>query len=302
MYTYACHEEERSLCGLELRRLFGRMPERNQLESPLCLDPSRSPFLKLRLDPLAEADSLEGLEEQAESIELSGETFKVFSVKTGESPDYDAQREIERRIGGRITGKAEMRRPDRKFGVIQTRGRWILGELRHSEAVWLRHSVKPRSYSTALSTRVARAVANIAVPAPQGQTAIDPCCGIGTVLIEALSMGMNMVGADINPLAVQGARQNLKHFGLPDVVKLADMRTLEGPFDAVVLDLPYNLCSKLPPAERLEMLRSARRLGKRGVILSAEPIEDDVVHAGFRIADAARMAKGAFVRTILYVE
>ncbi|GAA3334615.1 hypothetical protein GCM10020331_103270 [Ectobacillus funiculus] len=73
---------------------------------------------------------------------------------------------------------------------------------------------KPHSYSTSLSTRVARAVANIAVPDPTGIKAIDPCCGIGTVLVEALSMGINIVGSDINPLVLPGARENIAHFWL----------------------------------------------------------------------------------------
>ena len=39
-------------------------------------------------------------------------------------------------------------------------------------------------------------------------------------------MGIDIVGCDINPLAVRGARVNLDHFGMPNVVSIADMRTL----------------------------------------------------------------------------
>src|SRR6185369_6412097 len=96
--------------------------------------------------------------------------------------------------------------PERVFGIVIIGGRWYFGTYMESEAVWFHHVKKPRSYSTSLSTRVARAVANIAVPNPDGVKAIDPCCGIGTVVVEALSMGIDIVGRDINPLVVIGSR------------------------------------------------------------------------------------------------
>src|SRR5699024_12707447 len=60
---------------------------------------------------------------------------------------------------------------------------------------------------------MARAIANIAVPYPNGVTAIDPCCGIGNVLVEALSMEIDIVGRDINPLVTRGSRENIAYFG-----------------------------------------------------------------------------------------
>ena len=85
--------------------------------------------------------------------------------------------------------------------------KWIFGDYVKSEAVWYRHQKKPHGYSTALNTRVARAVVNIAIPNPSNIKAIDPCCGIGTVLVEARSMGINIVGSDRNHLILPGARE-----------------------------------------------------------------------------------------------
>jgi tRNA G10 N-methylase Trm11 len=171
--------------------------------------------------------------------------------------------------------------------------------LQKSEAVWLRHNDKPQHYSTALSTRVARAVANIAVPNPLGIRAIDPCCGIGTVLIEALSMEMDMVGNDLNPLAVKGARINLAYFGLPNKVSLGDIRTIQGKYDVLILDLPYNLCSVLPSEEQLEMLMAARRLAARAVVVSTEIIDSALEQAGFVIQDRCVVKKGSFTRQVM---
>ncbi|MCZ8522282.1 MULTISPECIES: TRM11 family SAM-dependent methyltransferase [Paenibacillus] len=299
LYTYACHEDERELCLLELRTLLGCEPEDGWLRSGRVVDPGRSPFVKQRLDVLFEEASLPALLERLPELDLAGETFKAVYVEAGLRADYDGQRALERQAGARIRGRAEMRTPQRVLGLACADGRWLLGDLRRGEAHWLRHVQKPQNYSTALSTRVARAVVNLAVPEGAGRRLIDPCCGMGTVLVEALSMGIDSEGCDINPLAVRGARVNLRHFGWPEsAVRLADMTELPGAYDAAVLDLPYNLCSKLSAEEQAGLLAGARRLAERAVIVATEEIAGEIAAAGFRIAGHAVLRKGAFRRQI----
>jgi tRNA G10 N-methylase Trm11 len=148
---------------------------------------------------------------------------------------------IERDIGWRIEGEADVHNPDQLFGIVPLGGRWYFGKYQKSEAVWLHHLKKPREYSTALSTRVARSVSNIAVPNPDGVQAIDPCCGIGTVLVEALSMGINIVGRDINPLVTSGSRENIAHFGLEGDVMTGPISDVSKSYDVAIIDMPYNL-------------------------------------------------------------
>ncbi|TVY10338.1 RNA methyltransferase [Paenibacillus cremeus] len=298
VYTYACHEDELPLCLLELRTLFGADPQVGYLESAINVEVSRSPFMKQQMEVWLEADSLQALSERMVEVELDGATFKVVYMET-EPAEYELQRQVERALGARIRGQAEMRRPERVFGVATIGERYVFGPCRSSEAVWLAHKAKPQNYSTALSTRVARAIANIAVPRPQGIKAIDPCCGIGTVLIEALSMGIEIVGFDLNPLAVRGARANLAHFGMPEVVAIRDMRELTGRYDAAVLDMPYNLCSVISTEEQLSLLQSLRRLADRAVIVTTETIDLLVGQAGFTIQDRCVVRKGAFARQVL---
>uniref|UniRef100_UPI0034A058B5 TRM11 family methyltransferase n=1 Tax=Saccharibacillus sp. CPCC 101409 TaxID=3058041 RepID=UPI0034A058B5 len=299
LYAFACHEDERPLCEMELRALLGGTPGTRYALSGREIDVSRSPFVRERLKIEASSASLEEIAEAASRFELGEATFKVRYIEADGEVDYARRREIERAVGGRFRGRAEMKRPDRRYGVAFAGGAWVLGEYAESEPVWLRHNEKPRQYSTALGTRTARAVANIAVPRPEGVRAVDPCCGIGTVLIEALSMGIDMEGFDLNPLAAIGARENLAHFGLPGSVRVADMRKLEGRYDALVLDLPYNLCSVLSAEERLDMLRSARRLADRCVIVATQEIRAEIEAAGFAVQDSCIARKGAFARHIL---
>ena len=302
LYTYAAHEFEAELCSLELRTLFPSAVLRgdaNALLHTRRLDPSRSPYLKLRMAVELEADSLEKLAEMALSLSSGDKTFRVRYAKTGapDQPDNEERLAAERRLGLAIHGEPDLRRPEMVFGVCRLDGRWLCGEMALGEPIWLRQNDKPRQYSTALPARAARAAVNIAVPEPQGITAIDPCCGIGTVLLEALSMGIDIRGGDLNPLAAIGARENLQHFGYsPGLVDIIDMRSLEGRYDAALLDMPYNLCSVSPPEEQLEMLQSLRSLAARAVIMTTEPIEPIIRQAGFTIMETCRLTKGNFVR------
>lgn len=286
----------------ELRTLFGINPPVHYVISSREINPSRSPFIKLQMRILYEGQSLQEVISQVKGLTLNGATFKVVYIKTGDNVSYDEQRAIEREIGLVIRGKADMRHAEHQFGIIHAGGRWMFGECRYNTAVWLEHNQKPRHYSTALSTRVARAIVNIAVPIPAGVKIIDPCCGIGTVLIEALSMYIDIVGRDINPMAIRGARVNLEHFGFDDVVKVTDMREITDRYDTAILDLPYNLCSKLSDDDLRAMLQSARRISNKAVIVTTEPIDDALEHVGFSIVDRCAVKKGTFSRQVIVCE
>lgn len=304
IYNYALPDEERELCSLEMRSFFGVDTDSSILESTIKIDPSRSPFMRGRMDVWFEGEKLEDLIEQVKQLELNGSTFKVMYVKvTGpEKVNFKERRQIEREVGLHIPGEPDLNNPQLVFALMNAGGRWVFGEYHSSDAVWLHHQQKPHSYSTSLSTRVARAVANIAVPNPAGAKAIDPCCGIGTVVVEALSMGIDMVASDINPLILPGTRENIAHFGYSTEVKFRDIREVTGHYDVAIIDMPYNLCSVITPEEQLEMLQSTREFANKVVIVTIEPIDSIIENAGFKIADRCVVRKGTFEREIIVCE
>lgn len=303
IYTYACHEDEAALCELELQVLFGEKPKQGVVRSQHKLSVDRSPFVKRRIAVMLEANSMEELIVMLPSIELGGKTFKVVYALGDEAFTFDEQRQLERAAGAVIHGKADMRKAEQLFGLMKLYGRWYFGPLEENGAVWLRHQNKPQNYSTALPTRAARAIVNLAAGlAVEQLKLIDPCCGMGTVLIEGMSMGIDIEGLDINPLAVRGARVNLAHFGYPDRVRLGDMRLLEGHYDAAIVDMPYNLCSVLPESEQLVMLESVRRWAKRAVIVTTDPMMRQLELASWRIIKTTTLSKASFTRYISVVE
>lgn len=299
IYTYAGYEDERFLRALEMRSLFESESQTSILESSVKIDPSRSPFIKERIALIFEGESYHELLEKVATLQI-GETFKVMYVKNGSVDEtFEKRRAIEREIGLQIKGVGDLRQPKRLFGVMNINGRWIFGDYVKSESVWYQHQQKPHNYSTALSTRVARAVVNIAIPDPTGIKAIDPCCGIGTVLVEALSMGIDIEGSDNNPVILAGTRENITHFGFSCDVKFEDMRSITQHYDVAIIDLPYNLCSVISPEEQLEMLISARGFSDKVVVVTVEPIDEILLKAGFVIVDRAVAKKGVFIREVI---
>ncbi|CEG26291.1 TRM11 family SAM-dependent methyltransferase [Bacillus sp. B-jedd] len=300
-YTFSSYEGERSLMLLEMRSFFGCDSQTGLLESRVKIDPSRSPFIKERVAVICQGNSFEELLEEVKILPAFEVSFKLKYVKrAGMAKSPEERRSIEKELGLHIDGRADLHDPDRVFGVMNlTDGRWIFGDYVKSEPIWHHHQQKPHSYSTALNTRVARAVANIAIPKPEGIKAIDPCCGIGTVLVEALSMGIDIVGSDRNPLVLGGTRENIAHFGYSCEVKLKDMLDIVNHYDVAIIDMPYNLCSVISPEEQLKMLQSARQFAEKAVVVTVEPIDHILIEAGFSIMDRAVVRKGAFEREVI---
>lgn len=309
LYVYTMGLEERSLCRLEQRMLFGQETD-NLIKSTRIIEPSRSPFIKGRLSILYYGDSIEEIVKQVSQIELDNKTFKVVYIKINDllknqKIEFEDQRVIEKEVGWNIMGEAEMRNPDVLFGIIPFQGRWYFGSYLDSESVWLHHAKKPQEYSTALSTRLARAVVNIAAPDPAGVSIIDPCCGIGTVLVEALSMGVAINGADRNPLAVKGARENIAHFNYHGEVVVQDIAEQEGHYDIAIVDMPYNLYSSATVEEQYTIIKHARRIADRVVILTIEDMDEMILKAGFTIVDrcvANKGLKALFSRQVIVCE
>ena len=307
IYTFAYKEDEEALCHLEMRSFFGKDTKEKIIKSALGIDPSRSPFIKERVELLFEGAELSDILRQAAEVEMEDATFKVIFLKINglalaDKVDYGQKRDIERQLGFVIEGKADVHNPDVIFGLIPFGGRWYFGKYLQSEPVWFKHQRKPREYSTALSTRVARAIANIAVPDPAGIKAIDPCCGIGTVLVEALSMGIDIVGRDINPLVVLGSRENIAHFNLIGEVDLGPIADVQQNYDVAIIDMPYNLYTHATPDDQLSILKSAHPFTEKLLVVTLDSIDHMIEEAGFTVTDRCIAKKAGFSREILVCE
>lgn len=307
IYTYVHHVDEYDLCRMEMRSFFSFDSQSNYILSNIKIDPSRSPFIQDRLEVLYEGNSIENIKTLVKDLTVKETTYKVVclnSMDIGEEKKIHLpeRRLIEREVGLCMEGEPDLNEPEIVFGLILIDGIWYFGKHMKSESIWNKHLHKPHSYSTALSTRVARTVANIAVPQPQNIRAIDPCCGIGTVVIEALSMGINIEGRDINYHVCQGSRKNIAYFGLTGNITLGPISEVKEHYDVAIIDLPYNLFTHISAEDQFNIIKHARRIADKVVVVTIETIDDMIKDAGFVISDRCIAKKQSFLRQILLCE
>jgi tRNA G10 N-methylase Trm11 len=79
----------------------------------------------------------------------------------------------------------------------------------------------------AMPPRLARIMVNLSACAP-GKVLLDPFCGVGTVLQEALLEGARVVGVDANPWCVKAASENLEWLTREYSLEGADFRVVQG--------------------------------------------------------------------------
>jgi tRNA G10 N-methylase Trm11 len=114
-------------------------------------------------------------------------------------------------------------------------GRFIAG-LRLSSIRMRQRDGRAVERPGALRPTVANALVNLAGQ-PNGLL-LDPCCGSGTILDEALAAGWDVMGIDIDPDAVDISRQNVPQAD----VRTGDVRSLEigdASIDVCVSNLPF---------------------------------------------------------------
>ncbi len=88
---------------------------------------------------------------------------------------------------------------------------------------------------------VAAAMVRLAGVAP-GSAVLDPCCGAGTILIEAALLGAGVRGGDNDPAAIVATRANARGAGVNARVQRWDARHLplaDGACPAIVANLPW---------------------------------------------------------------
>lgn len=303
LYTINFIFGEEALCKMEMKCLFKKVPKVKHFFSYHYVDPSRSPFIKLCTHVLYTGVSTDDISRKTADDNLFYEKYKVcyFDHDNG-TIGFHEKRKIEYSIGYNILGEAEMKHPKMLLGVLNLNGKWILGETKINSSIWKSHIHKPYSYSNALSCRVSRALVNIAVANNLKCSVVDPCCGIGTVVIEALSMGLDIKGYEINPLIAENSKINVDFFGYKDVITAGDMHSINEKFDVAIVDLPYGLFSNATLKEQIDIMKTARKIAKKMVIITFEDMDKHIISSGFHIASKCNVFKSKFKRYITICE
>ena len=290
---------EKELFKMEMKSLFKENIEGKYFLSNIWVNPSRSPFIKEVLKVIYTGDSIEEICNKINEEKLSYNDFKVVYVKAEEkNTTYEERLTSLREVGFAIQGEPNIHNPKVKIGVTKIGDKWYLGEYEKNDFEWHIHDKKPYSYSNSLGLRLARALVNIAGGNDFNIKMVDPCCGVGTVVIEGMSMGFNIKGFDINRQICSNARRNLEFFGYEDVVKGMDIKDIDEKFDVAIIDLPYGVFTPIKPNEQMDIINSARKIADKLILVTFEDMDEFVYNAGFEIIDRCSVAKGKFIRYI----
>lgn len=300
LYTTNYSKDEESLCKMEIKCLFNKPLNEKHVFSGIYVDSSRSPFIKKCISVMYTGQTMKQIIDQIVMDKLTSVNYKVAYINaTDEIIGFHEGRSIEFEVGFNILGEAEMKNPEITFGITKVDSIWIFGECESNTSDWLFHNKKPFSYSNALKVNVCRALVNIAVGTNLDCSVVDPCCGIGTVLIEAISMGIDIKGYEINPYIGKNAKTNLRYFGYEeDVITIGDMHDIQNKFNVAIVDLPYGIFTQITTQEQLAIMESTRRIAEKMVIITFEDMEEQITSVGFQIDDRCTVSKGTFKRHI----
>lgn len=178
-----------------------------------------------------------------------GETFEVRIRRIKEYSTKDATMALESLLGKLILqnvkhAKVNLTKPDKTFFGILTNGKLVFGlklaEVQPKPFVERRPRKKPFFHPSAMNSKLARCMVNLA-HAGENAYLLDPFCGTGTTIIEATLIGVRAIGIDVQRRMADGAKRNVKHFGLnAEAIVIADGRKLPlTHISCVVTDPPY---------------------------------------------------------------
>lgn len=299
--NYSEHEVE--LAKMEIEKLLNTTVNSKNFLLNKYIDVSRSPFIKEMISIIYEEESLEKIVEKVTLDKISYEDFKLIYVKgEKDTTTYNERLESMRKIGFVINGIPNMKEPKIKLGISRVNGKWIFGEYASNNYEWHKHDKKPKNYSNSISTRMARALVNIAVGDDVGKKIIDPCCGVGTVVLEGISMGIDIKGSDINWSVVRSAKENLSYFNYPIVVEKCDIEDIKEIYDVAIIDLPYGLFTPITAEEQYNIIHASRKIADKLLLVTFEDMDNVVESCGFRIVKKAKVTKGSLSRYISLCE
>ena len=299
LYIINYQDNEESLCKLEMKSLFQVAINEKYFISNIDMLPSRSVFIKHRISVIAVADSIDELLNVIALNNPLNKSFKFLYVNVDKNEtEYNLWKTLVARICIALNSVERYENPEIFLGIIRINNTWIFGSCTKNDNEWNYHEHKPNTNSHSLSLRIARTIVNIAVENKINLSIVDPCCGVGTVLIEAASMGLSIKGYEINTKVASMAEENLAFFGVENIIECKDMHKINDHFDVSIVDIPYGLFTAVSLTAQIEIIKTARRISNKAVIITFENMEKIISDSGFTITDRCHVSKGRFTRYI----
>lgn len=249
----------------------------------------RGAYVHTGLRLIAQAETLDDLISKVTGLTFEAQDFRIEYLKLAQQKKING-REAAIQLANVIRAYPNLQAPRHRFLLIEREQGIYFGEiLVEAEHSYTRHDAKPFRTSTSLPSRLARALVNLV--SPPARTILDPCCGTGTILLEAQAVGLVSFGVDWNPRMAGMTRKNLEYYSYPADVTCANFMDMNRPADAIVTDLPYGLFMH-DKAENLQgIIRHAHSLAPMAVFVAGEDLSVWLHQAGYHSIAVFRVQK-----------
>ena len=294
LYVFNYPPEDKDLCALEFRAMFKQEYTSKYYLSNKDYDVNKSVFMKAKVDIWSVDENFDRLIEKIKQFHYEFEEFKVIYLKNEISHvDYQETLQKCKDISWAIEGTVNMSKPKHIIAITKLNQLWLCGYYHHGIPSWKKHDDKPNTFSNSLDIRLARTLVNIAYQGDKSLKIVDPCCGMATVVLEGLALGLNIEGFDISREISWQARKNLKYYGYNEyLINKVSIHNLDKHYDVAIIDLPYNLYTPISYQEQCQIIESSRRICNRLVIVTFEEMSGEIIKAGYNIDDSCFRRKG----------
>ena len=300
LYIINYQDYEKSLCDMEMKYIFGNVPKEKYIYSKVNIKPSRSAFIKHKISIIYSSIDIDNIVEHIRDNKIAYNDFKVNYIKSDyDDIDYNQRLQAVKDIGFVIIGFPDIHNPKVNLAITKINNNYIFGEYEKNDLSWQRFDKMPHSYSNGLSLKMARAIINIAVQNNLDSKVIDPCCGIGTVVLEGLDLGIDIKGIEISKQIAHNARNNIEFFGYDrDIITCNDMHNLKEKYDIAIIDIPYGIFSPITYEEQVKIIKTSRKIAEKVILISFEDMDKELMQEGFKVIDKGTIVKNRFTRYI----
>ncbi|MBR9707658.1 MAG: hypothetical protein GOV15_04445 [Candidatus Diapherotrites archaeon] len=173
-------------------------------------------------------------------------TFKIDVERIDTTADRN---EVIKTLAKNVEGQADLVNPNIEFIVLVHNDLAFISSdpIHQNKTAFSQRNVKNRPYfdPVSINAKPARAMVNLS-GAKEGDTVLDPFCGIGGINIEAALMNMKTIGIELEDRRAKGAIENLEKYSTNANYKVITgdcLTTKIGQVDCIVTDPPYGLSS-----------------------------------------------------------
>ncbi len=279
------------LIAAECQALTGGIPGADGLASCWAIDRVRqAAYLSTGIRLVARGQDPQALASDLIQQNFVSDKFRI-EFQSLSAGGYSQSQEALLAVADAINGAPDLSHPQHRFLLIHTDKVMILGEvLVEAERTYKKHDEKPYRTSSSLPSQLARALVNLAYPA---SSILDPCCGTGSILLEACATGVKAFGLDRNPKMAGMTRRNLIHFGYEASIQRGDAPCCSQAVEAVVTDLPYGRFLKHDEVNLKAILHQMATLAPLGIYLAEQDITTWLREAGYRQVEVFQVRKRA---------